>query len=141
MLLHQATQLITTSLPSSSVCHKSEANTGDLVTTPLHPHSLAYKLCNWPGGVQDPQDRGPGYRNVVGIPGGFGSELYKVFESKNKNNMKLVPGEGGEIRNGRATENDAVNTVYIVDSTALPFHQAEMCAPTTSASPAALPLL
>lgn len=55
------------------------------------------------------------------------SELFQVFASKNKNNMKLLRGEGAEFRNGRATEDDAVNTVYIVDSTALPFHQAEMC--------------
>lgn len=79
--------------------------------------------------MQDPQDRGPGYRNVVGIPGGFNSELFKVFESKNKNGMKLVPGEGAEFRNGRATETDAINTVFVVDSNALPFHQAEMCVP------------
>lgn len=79
--------------------------------------------------MQDPQDRGPGYRNVVGIPGGMDSELYKVFASKNKNNMKLLPGSGAEIRNGRATEDDAINTVYVVDSSTLPFHKAEMCAP------------
>ena len=53
------------------------------------------------------------------------SELFKVFESKNVNKMKLVPGEGNNFKNGKATENDAVNTVYIVDSQSLPFHQAE----------------
>ena len=54
------------------------------------------------------------------------SELFKVFASKNKDNMKLVRGEGNSLRNGRPTEDDAINTVYIVDAEALPFHQAEM---------------
>lgn len=76
--------------------------------------------------MQDPQDRGPGYRNVVGIPGGVNSELFKVFESKNVNKMNLIAGEGASFKNGKATENDAINTVYVVDSNALPFHQAEM---------------
>jgi hypothetical protein len=76
--------------------------------------------------VQDPQDRGPGYRNVVGIPGGTDSELGKVFASRNKNNMKLVKGEGNIFIHGRATEDDAINTVYVVDAEKLPFHQAEM---------------
>jgi hypothetical protein len=76
--------------------------------------------------MQDPQDRGSGYRNVVGIPGGMDSDLFKVFASKNTNNMKLVRGEGNAFINGRATEDDAVNTVYVVDAQQLPFHQAEM---------------
>jgi hypothetical protein len=76
--------------------------------------------------VQDPQDRGPGYRNLVGFPGGMDSELFKVFASKNVNNMKLVRGEGNRFVDGKATEDDAVNTVYIVDSDKLPFHQAEI---------------
>jgi NH3-dependent NAD+ synthetase len=80
----------------------------------------------WLQHVQDPQDRGPGYRNVVGIPGGLDSELYQVFASKNVNNMKLVRSEGNRFVGGKATEDDAVNTVYIVDSTELPFHQAEI---------------
>jgi hypothetical protein len=54
------------------------------------------------------------------------SPLFKIFASKNVNNMKLVRGEGGEYVNGRFNENDAINTVYIVDSNKLPFHQAEI---------------
>ena len=91
----------------------------------LLPDRPQQNLTNTGNRMQDPQDRGPGYRNVVGIPGGIDSELFKVFESKNVNKMKLVPGEGNNFKNGKATENDAVNTVYIVDSQALPFHQAE----------------
>ena len=30
--------------------------------------------------VQDPMDTGPGYRNVVGIPGGVNSPLFLVFK-------------------------------------------------------------
>ena len=43
----------------------------------------------------DPQDAGPGYRNVVGIPGGIDNEkLMKQMKSANVNDMKLVRGEG-----------------------------------------------
>ena len=76
--------------------------------------------------VQDPQDRGPGYRNVVGIPGGMDSELYNVFASKNTNNMKLVRGTGNQFVDGKPTEDDAFNTVYVVDANTLPFHRAEV---------------
>ena len=75
--------------------------------------------------LQDPQDKGPGYRNVVGIPGGLDSELGKAFASQNKDNMKLVKGEGNTYKNGKPTEGDTFNTVYVVDSAQLPFHQAE----------------
>ena len=30
--------------------------------------------------LQDPQDAGPGYRNVIGIPGGITSELFAVLK-------------------------------------------------------------
>jgi len=30
--------------------------------------------------AQDPQDAGPGYRNVVGLPGGVKSPLFKVLK-------------------------------------------------------------
>lgn len=29
---------------------------------------------------QDPQDAGPGYRNVIGIPGGINSPLFRVLQ-------------------------------------------------------------
>lgn len=28
----------------------------------------------------DPQDAGPGYRNVIGIPGGVNSPLFKILQ-------------------------------------------------------------
>lgn len=72
--------------------------------------------------AQDPQDKGPGYRNVVGFPGGMDSPLFPSFAAANKNNMKLVRGQGNEFVGGKPTEDDVLNTVYIVDSTALPFY-------------------
>lgn len=76
---------------------------------------------------QDPQDKGPGYRNVVGIPGGMDSPLYPAFAAANKNGMKLVRGEGNEFVRGRPTEDDVLNTVYIVDSNTLPFYLVRRC--------------
>ena len=75
----------------------------------------------------DPQDSGPGYRNVVGIPGGIENEkLMKQMESANANGMKLVRGEGNDFDNrGKPTENDQINLVWIVDSEKLPFYPAE----------------
>lgn len=75
--------------------------------------------------VQDPQDKGPGYRNVVGIPGGLDSELGQAFAAQNKDNMKLVKGQGNTYKNGKPTEGDVFNTVFVVDAAELPFHQAE----------------
>jgi len=75
---------------------------------------------------QDPQDAGPGYRNVVGIPGGTRSPLYQILQEENANNMQLLEGSGNEYRNGKPMEGDLINTVWIVDSTSLPFYQAEV---------------
>eukprot|EP00241_Pyramimonas_parkeae_P012784 CAMPEP_0114232050 /NCGR_PEP_ID=MMETSP0058-20121206/4391_1 /TAXON_ID=36894 /ORGANISM="Pyramimonas parkeae, CCMP726" /LENGTH=263 /DNA_ID=CAMNT_0001343481 /DNA_START=110 /DNA_END=901 /DNA_ORIENTATION=+ len=71
----------------------------------------------------DPQDRGPGYRTLVGIPGGMSpsaseGDMFKVFASKNVNHMDLVEGEG--------SEDDVVNTVFVMDSNKFPFYPAEM---------------
>jgi len=75
---------------------------------------------------QDPQDAGPGYRNVVGVPGGVKGRLFKILEEENVHGMTLVPGTGGGTdERGRPTEPDAVNTVYVLDSDALPFYPAE----------------
>ena len=83
-----------------------------------------------PFGMQrvDPQDAGPGYRNVVGIPGGIDNEkLMKQMKSANANDMKLVRGEGNEFdARGKPTENDQINVVWMVDSEKLPFYPAEM---------------
>ena len=44
------------------------------------------------GGMQrlDPQDSGPPYRNVVGIPGDMGGKLFPFLEAANLHAMPLV---------------------------------------------------
>eukprot|EP00798_Chlamydomonas_sp_ICE-L_P013659 gene13659-19546_t len=74
----------------------------------------------------DPQDAGPGYRNVVGLPGGIRSPLYKVLQDANVNGMELREGRGNEFEGMKAREDDLLNVVWIIDSDALPFNQAEM---------------
>lgn len=82
-----------------------------------------------PGGKMlrlDPQDAGPGYRNVIGIPGGVNGPLFKVLQAANVNGMDLREGAGGAWReDGRPAEDDLLNVVWVVDSDALPFHAAE----------------
>lgn len=83
-----------------------------------------------PGGKmirQDPQDAGPGYRNVVGLAGGIKSPFFSILEEENINKMELKQGQGGGFAaDGRPLENDELNTVWIYDSERLPFYQAEM---------------
>lgn len=66
---------------------------------------------------QDPQDTGAGYRNVVGLPGGVRSPLFRVLQEANVQGMQLLEGSGNE--------GDKFNTVWVVDSNALPFNRAE----------------
>eukprot|EP00195_Chlamydomonas_chlamydogama_P012112 CAMPEP_0202897334 /NCGR_PEP_ID=MMETSP1392-20130828/6121_1 /ASSEMBLY_ACC=CAM_ASM_000868 /TAXON_ID=225041 /ORGANISM="Chlamydomonas chlamydogama, Strain SAG 11-48b" /LENGTH=296 /DNA_ID=CAMNT_0049582943 /DNA_START=108 /DNA_END=999 /DNA_ORIENTATION=- len=81
-----------------------------------------------PLGMQrlDPQDAGPGYRNVVGIPGGVKSPLFQVLKEANVNGMELREGRGGAWASwNRPTEDDLLNVVWVVDSNQLPFYRAE----------------
>jgi len=77
----------------------------------------------------DPQDAGPAYRNVVGLPGGVKSPLFKVLQEANVNNMDLREGTGNTMKNwgplAKASEDDLLNVVWVYDSNALPFYQAE----------------
>ncbi|KAL0030427.1 hypothetical protein WJX79_004156 [Trebouxia sp. C0005] len=41
----------------------------------------------------DPQDAGPAYRNVIGIPKGIDSPLFEVLKERNKNGMDLIPSD------------------------------------------------
>lgn len=82
-----------------------------------------------PGGKnlrQDPQDAGPGYRNVVGLPGGVRSPLFKILQEANVNGMELREGSGNEWKDGKPTEDDLLNVVWVVDSAQLPFYRAEV---------------
>ena len=76
----------------------------------------------------DPQDAGPSYRNVVGLPGGVNSPLFQVLQEENVNKMELKEGKGNEFRGmfGGPTEDDLINVVWVVDSNKLPFYQAEV---------------
>ncbi len=40
--------------------------------------------------------------------------------------MKLVSGSGNDFENGKPLEDDKINTIYVLDSDALPFHRAEV---------------
>jgi peptide methionine sulfoxide reductase MsrA len=51
----------------------------------------------------DPQDAGPAYRNVVGIPGGMNGKLFPLLRAANAHNMPLVQG-GAD--GGRGDEED-----------------------------------
>ncbi|GAX81266.1 hypothetical protein CEUSTIGMA_g8698.t1 [Chlamydomonas eustigma] len=75
----------------------------------------------------DPQDAGPGYRNVVGLPGGVNSPLFQVLKDANVNGMDLKEGAGNEFQGlfGKPTEDDLMNVVWVVDSNQLPFFKAE----------------
>jgi len=82
----------------------------------------------------DPQDAGPGYRNVIGLPGGIRSPLMEVVREENVNGMRLVEGRGnayekrgvlGALGSPLPREDDAVNTVYVMDTDAFPFYRAE----------------
>ena len=79
---------------------------------------------------QDPQDAGPGYRNVVGLPGGVKSPLFKVLEEEKAKSplasaITLVEGRGNDFRDGKPSEDDEVGKVFVYDSVALPFFAAE----------------
>ena len=53
-----------------------------------------------------------------------------LAQARNVHKMELVEGRGNEFVDGRAAEGDAINRVYVLDSNALPFNQAEVrCAP------------
>lgn len=67
-----------------------------------------------------------GYRNVIGLPGGIRSPFMEVLRQENVNGMTLKEGRGNSYRDSGPSEGDAFNTVWIVDSTALPFYQAEV---------------
>lgn len=80
---------------------------------------------------QDPQDAGPGYRNVVGLPGGgVRSPLFKILEEERAKSplgsaITLVEGKGNDFVSGRPTEDDEVGVVYVYDADKLPFFAAE----------------
>jgi len=75
---------------------------------------------------QDPQDAGPGYRNVVGLPGGVASPFFEILKEANVDGMELKEGKGNAWQDGKPTEDDLLNTVWVLDTSTLPFYPAEV---------------
>lgn len=69
---------------------------------------------------KDPQDMGPEYRNVIGLPGGMDSELFDIIQEQNVFDMPLLRGQGGTRGD---TEDEYV--VYVYDSNEFPFFRGE----------------
>lgn len=67
----------------------------------------------------DPQDAGPEYRSVLGLPGGVRSTYFPIIEAAAKGKMKLVEGKGDEA------DTLFKRTVYVMDSDKFPFYPAE----------------
>lgn len=69
----------------------------------------------------DPQDAGPMYRNVIGLPGGLANTSWMVLiEAANHYRMPLVAGRGGP-----AHDHEGEYIVYVYDSATHPFFRAE----------------
>lgn len=82
-------------------------------------HTISHKVTQ--GRIRlDPQDYGPPYRNVIGLPGGVNGSLYDLVVAANIYSMPLLPGRGGPN-----SDLEDEFTVYIYDSLVFPFHVAE----------------
>ena len=66
----------------------------------------------------DRQNRGPAYRSLVGLPGGMASPLYPLLTRANLHAMELR-------ESGTGSNPDAVNVVWIHDTSRSPFFVAE----------------
>lgn len=67
----------------------------------------------------DPMDKGPEYRSLLGLPGGVESPLFPIIERANSKKMKLVAGKGDE------PDTLLKRTVYVMDTKDFPFHRGE----------------
>jgi hypothetical protein len=69
----------------------------------------------------DPMDKGPEYRSLVGIPGGTSSPMYPELE-------KAAAARGFKLVAGRGNEPDTLGrmTVYVMDTKDFPAYQAEL---------------
>ena len=70
---------------------------------------------------EDVFDQGAGYRAFVALPGGLRSPLLPAVRRANVHNMSLVAGEGSD------PDTFGTDQVYVLDSDAYAFHQAELC--------------
>mmetsp|Transcript_6268 Transcript_6268/g.10394 ORF Transcript_6268/g.10394 Transcript_6268/m.10394 type:complete len:199 (+) Transcript_6268:565-1161(+) len=72
----------------------------------------------------DPQDKGPEYRSLLGLPGGVHSAQYVEIQRA----MKDVLGDSWTLMEGSGNEPDTLlqRRVYVMDSSKFPFYRAEM---------------
>ena len=71
---------------------------------------------------EDEFDVGPGYRAVLGFPGGIGNTAVMAeLRKENVHNMTFRAGHGSDA------DTFGTNTVFILDSMTHPFFQAELC--------------
>eukprot|EP00467_Chlorarachnion_reptans_P020999 CAMPEP_0114517038 /NCGR_PEP_ID=MMETSP0109-20121206/17670_1 /TAXON_ID=29199 /ORGANISM="Chlorarachnion reptans, Strain CCCM449" /LENGTH=162 /DNA_ID=CAMNT_0001697511 /DNA_START=497 /DNA_END=985 /DNA_ORIENTATION=- len=72
----------------------------------------------------DPQDKGPEYRSLLGLPGGIHSSSFPII----KDAAKEVLGDSWKLVEGQGNEPDTLlkKTIYVMDSEKFPFHVAEM---------------
>jgi len=67
-------------------------------------------------------DRGPGYRSLVGVPGGVNNTLaLEAIRKTNGLNLTIKAGQGDD------PDTFTTNTVFVMDSTKFHFIQAELC--------------
>jgi hypothetical protein len=66
-------------------------------------------------------DKGPEYRSLIGLPGGTTHDLYPVIEAE-------ASKAGFDLQTGKGNDPDTLgrHAVYVYDTAAFPFHQAEL---------------
>ena len=127
--------------PSSPVCYYNQGGVGvysklghaEAVSIRLPPTAIALEsasrvffssfvpLGNRTFGREDVFDQGPGYRAFIALPGGLASPLLPAVRRANLHGMSLVAGKGSD------PDTFGTNRVYVLDSGAYAFHQAEIC--------------
>lgn len=73
-----------------------------------------------PAGRPDVQDVGPEYRAMIGLPGGAKSSVFPEIVAANDGRVKLAVGQGSD------PDTADTQVVWVYDSDAFPFYQAEL---------------
>jgi len=81
-----------------------------------------FSLFDRAGDRPDKGDRGPEYRSLLGLPGGVSSPLFSAIKAEaDARGIKLVEGKGND-----ADTMGKDGLVWVMDSNAFPFKQAEL---------------